>query len=227
MLPAPAFEDYQEQETAATGIILAPYDAKNIYMIAYNNDLMPWQVNQVPVAALYNEYFGSGMNGIVFQELRESRALAYNASAYYDALPDRKGHPETSYTFIISQNDKMMDCIHTFDEILDSIPQSESAFEIAKQSLTKQLACARTTRSNVLNAWLAAQERGIDYDINERIYNALPDITLDDVVRFANERMARKPRRIAILGNEKELDMEALYKVGPVCRVSLEDIFGY
>jgi len=227
MLPAPSFEDYQEQETPTTEILIAPYDAKNIYMTAFHNDLTPWQVDIMPVAALYNEYFGSGMNGIVFQELRESRALAYSAGAYYDGIPDRKGHPETSYTYIISQNDKMMDCIRTFNQILDSIPQSESAFEIAKQSLTKQLACTRTTRSGVLNAWLAAQERGIDYDINERIYNALPDITLNDVVRFANERMARKPRRIAILGNEKELDMAALQQVGPVRRVTLIDIFGY
>ncbi len=227
LLPAPAFEDYQEQETPATEIIIAPYDAKNIYMIAFHNDLMPWQVEQTPVAALYNEYFGSGMNGIVFQELRESRGLAYSASAYYDGIPDRKGHPETSFTSIISQNDKLMDCIRTFNQILDTIPQSQGAFEIAKQSLTKQLAAQRTTRFGVINAWLAAQERGIDYDINERIYNALPDLTLNDIVRFANERMARKPRRIAILGDAKELDMDALQQVGPVRHVSLSEIFGY
>ncbi|MBQ9286368.1 MAG: insulinase family protein, partial [Bacteroidaceae bacterium] len=180
-----------------------------------------------PVAALYNEYFGSGMNGIVFQELRESRGLAYNAAAYYFNVPQRKGHPEYSFTHIISQNDKMMDCIRTFTQIVDTLPQSQKAFEIAKQSLTKQLACERTTRDAVLNAWLAARDRGIDYDINERIYNALPDITLDDIVKFADERMARKPRRYVILGNEKELDLSSLLRVGPVRRVSLEEVFGY
>ena len=219
-LKAPlAFEDYREQPTPATEILLAPYDAKNIYMMAYNNDQHPWDVEQMPVAALFN--------GIVFQELRESRGLAYSARAYYDQAPDRKGHPETSYTYIISQNDKLMDCINTFNQILDSIPQSQSAFDIAKQSLTKQLAAQRTTRFAVLNAWMAAQERGVDYDINEKVYNALPDLKLEDIVRFANERMARKPRRYLILGNEKELDMAALQQVGPLKRVSLEEVFGY
>ena len=113
------------------------------------------------------------------------------------------------------------------DEILDSLPQSQSAFEIAKQSLTKQLAAQRTTRFAVLNAWMAAQERGVDYDINEKIYNALPDLKLEDIVKFADERMARKPRRYMILGNEKELDLPALLQVGPIKRVSLEEIFGY
>ena len=227
-LKAPlAFEEYMEQPTPETEILLAPYDAKNIYMLALNNDEQQWQPDMMPTAALFNEYFGAGMNGIVFQELRESRGLAYSASAYYDQAPDRKGHPETSYTYIISQNDKLMDCINTFNQILDTIPQSQSAFEIAKQSLTKQLAAQRTTRFAVLNAWMAAQDRGIDYDINEKIYNALPDLTLDDIVRFANERMARKPRRYMILGNEKELDLASLLQVGPVKRVSLEEVFGY
>ena len=227
-LKAPlTFEDYMEQATPETEILLAPYDAKNIYMIALHNDEVQWRPEATPVAALYNEYFGSGMNGIVFQELRESRGLAYSAAAYYNQMPPRKGHPETSFTYIISQNDKMMDCIRTFNEILDSIPQSQSAFEIAKQSLTKQLAAQRTTRFAVINAWLAAQERGIDYDINEKIYNELPRITLDDIVRFSNDRMARKPRRYMILGNEKELDMAALQQVGPIQRLTLEEIFGY
>ena len=227
-LKAPlAFEEYMELPTPETEILLAPYDAKNIYMIALNNEQRPWNVDEMPTAALFNEYFGAGMNGIVFQELRESRGLAYSARAYYDQAPDRKGHPETSYTYIISQNDKMMDCIRTFNEILDSLPQSQSAFEIAKQSLTKQLAAQRTTRFAVLNAWMAAQERGVDYDINEKIYNALPDLKLEDIVKFADERMARKPRRYMILGNEKELDLPALLQVGPIKRVSLEEIFGY
>ena len=227
-LKAPlAFEDYREQQTPETEILLAPYDAKNIYLMAFHNDEVMWRPEAMPVAALYNEYFGSGMNGVVFQELRESRGLAYNAYAYYDQAPSRKGHPETSFTFIISQNDKLMDCIRTFNEILDTLPQSQSAFEIAKQSLTKQLAAQRTTRFAVLNAWMDAQERGVDYDINEKIYNELPHLTLDDIVRFSQERMARKTRRYILLGNEKELDMQALQQVGPVRRVSLEEIFGY
>jgi len=93
--------------------------------------------------------------------------------------------------------------------------------------LTKRLASQRTTKFGLINAWLSAQNRGIDYDLNERIYNALPDLTLNDIVRFANERMARKPRRIAILGDAKELDMDALQQVGPVRHVSLSEIFGY
>ena len=35
-----------------------------------------------PTLNMYNEYFGGGMNAIVFQEMRESRGLAYSAGAF-------------------------------------------------------------------------------------------------------------------------------------------------
>ena len=39
--------------------------------------------------------------------------------------------------------------------------------------------------------------------------------------------MAKKPYRYLILGDEKQLDMKALEKIGPVKRLTTEEIFGY
>lgn len=39
--------------------------------------------------------------------------------------------------------------------------------------------------------------------------------------------MANKPYRYMILGDEKQLDMKALEKIGPVKRLTTEEIFGY
>ena len=140
----PAGREYEEQLTKENEILIAPYQAKNIYMRQYNNNGTQWTPEREPVVALFNEYFGGGMNTVVFQELRESRGLAYNAFAAY-VTPSRKGHPEFAMTHIISQNDKMMDCIRTFNAIVDSVPLSERAFALAKQSLRKRIATERTT----------------------------------------------------------------------------------
>jgi predicted Zn-dependent peptidase len=45
-----------------------------------------------PTRALFNEYFGSGLSSIVFQEIREAKALAYGASASY-TVPGEGGGP--------------------------------------------------------------------------------------------------------------------------------------
>ena len=121
----------------------------------------------------------------------------------------------------------MMDCIHTFNSILDTMPQSEKALGLAKQALMKRLATARTTKEGIINAYLNAKDLGIDYSLSKKIYEAVPSLTMDDVVKFEQEAMAKKPYRYLILGDEKQLDMKALEKIGPVKRLTTEDIFGY
>lgn len=222
----PTERPYKLQQTTQNDVMIAPYDAKNIYMIQFHNENRQWNPEKQPVISLFNEYYGGGMNTVVFQELREARGLAYSAYAEY-STPGYKGEPEYAYTLIISQNDKMMDCIHTFNNIIDTIPQSDKALELAKQALMKRLATRRVTKSGIINAYLAAKRLGIDYDINRKVYEAVPSLTMDDVVKFEQETMAKKPYRYIILGDEKQLDMEALEKIGPVKRLTTEDIFGY
>ncbi|MBR4899252.1 MAG: insulinase family protein [Prevotella sp.] len=217
---------YVQQPTPQNEILLAPYDAKNIYMRMYHNEQREWKADEAAVTALFNEYYGGGMNTVVFQELRETRGLAYNAYAMY-VEPQYQDQKEYFFTHIITQNDKMMDCVRQFHAILDTIPESESSFQIAKDALTKRLASMRTTKFGLINAWLWARDRGIDYDLNQRIYEALPALTLKDIVRFEQEQIARKPYRYIILGDEKELDMAALQQLGPIRRVSTTEIFGY
>ena len=222
----PVGTPYMEQPTPQTEILIAPYEAKNIYMIQYHNEGTKWAPDHAATINLFNEYFGGGMNGIVFQELREARGLAYSAAAYY-RQPSRLTHPEYAMTYIITQNDKMMDCVNEFNNIVGTIPQSEAAFALAKESLMKKLASRRTVRGNVLWSYIAAKRMGIDYDINSKVYEMLPNLKLDNIVKFEQQSMAGKPYRYLILGDEKELDMEALEKIGPIHRLTLEEIFGY
>jgi predicted Zn-dependent peptidase len=226
LMAVPEGKHYTMQATPQNEILLAPYDAKNIYMRMIHNEQRPWQPQEAAVKALFNEYYGGGMNTIVFQELREARGLAYNANAYYER-PGKQSEKESFYTHIITQNDKMMDCVQQFHHILDTIPQSEAAFKIAKDAVQKRLASQRTTKNAVFAAYLNAKKMGIDYDLNQKIYNDLPAVTLGGIVSFEQQQMARKPYRYLLLGDEKELDMPAIEKTGPVRRLTLEDIFGY
>ena len=222
----PVGTPYMEQTTPRTEILMAPYEAKNIYMVQYHNEGTQWAPEHAAVINLFNEYFGGGMNGIVFQELREARGLAYSAAAYY-RQPSRLPHPEYAMTYIITQNDKMMDCVREFNNIVGTIPQSEAAFALAKESLMKKLASRRTVRGAVLNSYMNAQRLGLDYDINSVVFNQLPSLKLSDIVKFEQQSMANKPYRYLILGDEKELDIKGLEKIAPIRHLTLEEIFGY
>ena len=222
----PEGRHYVLQPTPENEVLIAPYDAKNIYMRMIHNEQRTWKPEEAALKALFNEYYGGGMNTVVFQEMREARGLAYNAYAAY-VEPSYKENPEYFFTHIITQNDKMVDCIRQFNNILDTIPESEASFQIAKEGVLKRLASQRTTKFGIINAWLTASNRGIDFDINQRIYEQIPNLTLQDIVKFEKEQVACKPYRYVILGDEKELDMAALQQLGTIKRLSTEEIFGY
>lgn len=224
--PLPKEKRYTLQTTPKNEILIAPYDAKNIYMVQFHNENKEWNPNDAAKIAVFNEYFGGGMNAIVFQEMREARALAYSASASY-RTPSRLGDKEYFNTYIITQNDKMMDCVAQFNELLNNVPVRQANFDLAKQNLLKSLASARTTKFSILAAYMAAQKMGLDYSLSEKIYKDLPSVTLDDIINFEKTNMANKPFKYLILGDEKELDMKALEKIAPIKRVTTEEIFGY
>ena len=164
--PMPVNKPYKPQLTAQNEVLIAPYDAKNIYLRQYNNEGKTWSTAKAPVETLFNQYFGGGMNTVVFQELRETRALAYNAYAMYKR-PEYKDDSESFFTHIISQNDKMGDCIKVFNEIVDSMPQNEAAFDLAKQdivSFARQNIAHKPYRYAVLG-----NEKNLDMKVLEKI----------------------------------------------------------
>ncbi len=223
---APEARKYTKEETTENEVFIAPYDAKNIYLLQYHNEGKQWKPEEAGIKQLFNDYFGGGMNAIVFQEMREARGLAYSAGASY-VTPWRTSDTEYFQTIIITQNDKMMDCIREFNNLLDSVPQREANFELAKQALQKNIAASRTTRFALLNSYMDAQDLGLSEPENKLIYEQLPTLTMDDLVRFAKENISNKPCRYIILGDEKQLEMQALEKIGKIHRLTTEEIFGY
>ncbi len=228
----PKNEDFKLQVNDEAKVVIAPYNAKQIYMIQYSNTgkevFDPAQNNCI--VTIYNEYFGGGMNSIVFQEMREARGLAYSANARY-AVPAKKGETYYFTTFIATQNDKMMDAVNAFDEIINQMPQSEAAFNIAKENLVAYHRTRRLLGSDVINYYLNLKKLGFDCSVDPRKaeFEKVQQFTLQDVIDFQKEVIKDRKYVIGILGTEKDLDMKALTpeKYGKVERVSLEDIFGY
>ncbi|MCF0202038.1 MAG: insulinase family protein [Bacteroidaceae bacterium] len=214
------------QQTPQNEIYLAPYDAKNIYMYMYTNEGTMPTASNIPTKALFNAYYSGGMNAIVFQEMRETRGLAYSAGANY-TTPSYKDQTEHFITSIITQNDKLIECTNTFRQIIDTMPQHKEAFEVARQTLKKNLASERINKFSLLNSYLKAQRQGLTKSPEEITYNAIDTITLHDIADFVGTHIARKPYRYLILGNEKELDIKALQQIGTIKRYTLEQIFNF
>ena len=222
----PAGKHFEQQLTPETQIFIAPYEAKQVYMSQYSNKGEKYDPAIESVRTLYNEYFGGAMNSIVFQEMRESRSLAYSAGASFNR-PNRLSDPYVMGTVIATQNDKLMDAIKAFDEIINRMPESEHAFRLAKESLLTRLRTERIIKDEVIWAYIQAQRLGENTDSRIRLYQGLQEATLKDVVDFQQQWIQGRTYKYCILGDKKELDMNALKKMGKVVDLTTEDIFGY
>ena len=207
-------------------VYLAPYDAKQIRYIQYSNRGEKLDLAADPYLTLYNEYFGGGMNAIVFQEMREARGLAYSSSARL-YMPSFKDDTYMYYAFIATQNDKMKTAIEAFDEIINDMPESENAFNIAKEALVSRIRTERISGRGVLSSYISDRELGITEPRSKQIFEVAQTLTFDDVKATQQKWVKDRTYVYGILGDLKDLDTAYLQTLGPVQVLTLEEIFGY
>jgi len=225
LMPVPEAIRFVEQDVTTNTVFLAEYDAKQIYMEMLHK-CGNFDKEIEPIRHLYNEYFGGGMSSIVFQEMREARGLAYSAWSRY-LRPDKPQKPYYLIAFIATQNDKMMEAIHAFVEILNDMPQSEKAFDVAKENMLTSMRTERILREDILWSYLEDSEFGYTTDSRKYIFDNVQDMTLEDVVAFQQQYVKDRPYTYCILGDSKDLDLKSLEKIGKITKLTKEEIFGY
>lgn len=175
---------------------------------------------------VFNEYFGRGLSSIVFQEIRESKSLAYSAYVSY-ASNGELNHPDYVTTYIGTQANKLPQAVNAMDELMANLPQVPAQFENAKNAALKQIASGRINRTNIFFNQMNLKKLGIDYDLRKDMYAEIEKLTLADVTNFYNNEVKPMKYNTAIIGKKENLDMSAINKMGTFHEVTLEEIFGY
>ena len=212
--------------TPENKVYFAPYDAKQAYLATYTRG-GTYDPNMYCNVNMYNQYFGGGMGAIVFQEMREKRGLAYTAISFYQS-PSKLDEYYTNTSFIATQNDKIADAFAAFNELFNDMPQSESSFKLAKESILNSIETGRITKMSIIYTYLRNQKLNIKTDLRKDLYEAVPKFTLADVKKFNEQYVKNQPKTYMILSRESEVDFETIQtKFGKVTKLTLADIFGY
>ena len=207
-------------------VFVAHYDAPQVNVGTYMKGA-DFSKELLAPASMYNAYFGGGMSGIVFQEMREARALAYTAYTYY-AQPSRPDMQFGFQSFIGTQTDKMKDAIAAFNEIIQDMPVAEKNFVLAKNSEIDSYRTDRVLRESIFFTYLQARKFGFENESQQQYtYEHLLPLTIQDVITFQQEQVKGRPFDYAVLGNKAALDFNYLKSLGKVKTLSTEEIFGY
>lgn len=175
---------------------------------------------------VFNEYFGRGLSSIVFQEIRESKSLAYSAYVSY-AANSELDHPDYITTYIGTQPDKLQIAVDTMTELMTELPEVKVQFENAKNSALKQIASQRVTRTNIFFNTLRLRKLNIHHDFRKDIYRQIESLKFEDLKYFYDHYIKSVHFNTAIIGKKENLNREAVDKMGTFREVSLKDIFGH
>jgi predicted Zn-dependent peptidase len=180
----------------------------------------------IPIASMFNEYFGGNMSSIVFQTIRESKALAYSTFSQY-TTPQKKTDPFYVMAYVGTQADKINEAIPAMNDLLNTLPKADQLFVTAKDGLKNQIETERILKADILFNYLAAQKRGLDYDVRKDVYAYLNTVTFEDLQKFHDTEFKNKPYAYCIIASKDRVKPEDLAKYGKVVELSLEDVFGY
>ncbi|WP_022824297.1 M16 family metallopeptidase [Hymenobacter norwichensis] len=225
LTPVPANKDFAEQ----------PMNSRKVYWVDYNmvqaeilflSKGPVYDKAIVPTTSLYNEYFGGSMGSIVFQELRESKALAYSASSRF-ANADKVGRSSYNMSYIGTQSDKLPEAMAGMNTLLNDMPVAEANLQIAKNAIRNSIATERITKSDVLFSYERAKRLGLDYDLRRDVYDQTPNMSFADLQKFQQARVKGQNQTILVIGSKDRLNFKELAKYGQLQQLTLKEIFGY
>jgi len=223
--PVPEPKKFVQKANDFTQVFTVDYTMKQAEIIMlsksdkYNKEL-------APVIRLFNEYFGGSMNSIVFQEIRESKGLAYSAYAGYRA-PVQPFLNYYLFSYIGTQIDKLPEAMKAMTGLFNNMPESEKAMNSAKEAIINKIRTERITKSQVLFNYINAKKFDLAYDIRKDVFNRIPSMTFSDLKAFQEKYVKNKNFTIMVLGNKAQMDEKALSTYGPVSHLDLKTVFGY
>ena len=175
-------------------------------------------------AAVYNDYFGSGMSSVVFQQLREARGLAYSAYARY--LPGSRRQAENLMLGTIdTQTDKTVEALAALIDLMDNMPSSRERFDETVSALRNRYRTAKLNFREVIGAVRNWERQGFAGDPRPERFRQLQQLRLQDLEAFQQQHVQDRAKLISIVGDLSIIDRTELEQFGAVRQLQVADLF--
>jgi predicted Zn-dependent peptidase len=175
-------------------------------------------------ADAFAEYFGGSMAGLVFQEIREFRALAYSASARYprDLAPTQDGH---LLGYVGCQADKTFDVLEVLVGLVRQMPERPDRTASVRQSLLRSQESASPGFREVQESVREWQRQGYREDPRRALRPRYEALELAEIVKFWRDHVQGRPIAIMVVGDPRKVDRDRLAEYGEVVRVRESSLY--
>jgi len=232
LLPIPEERQFVEQETKENKVVFVNFEGMpQAEVLMLSKGTTGFDLDEYIMSQLYNDYFGAGLSSIVFQEIRESQALAYSAYAF-DGSPSRQEDAHYVRAFVGTQADKVPTAIPAMMEIIDTMPVAEDLIANAMDAILKKIETERITKTSIYWNYRSAKKRGYERDLREDVYNKFSNVSaennmlLEEFKQFQQEKISGRNYTYLILGDKSMVDKTYLQSLGDYKEVSIDELYG-
>ena len=185
----------------------------------------PFAIKETVLIDAFNEYFGGGFSGIVMNEIREKRSMAY--TAYGAVLTPPVPKRNTSFIgYVGTQSDKVLDALAVYCMLLADMPKNGENIENIRTILRQELFSNHPTFRTKSQRMLAWNRLGYQIDPAMLQIRQVDKLQFEDIVGYYEKYIKNQPMKILVMGDPKLIDQKALKtRFGKVNKLNTNKIF--
>ena len=213
---------FEEKEIDESTVYWANYDMVQSEFVFFSKEFS-FTPSLMPQIRVFNDYFG---RKVVFQEIREAQGLAYSVRSRI-TQPSWEEDSHYMWAYVGTQADKQGEALSALSRLLRDLPESKDYFRDAKSAILNSIRTNRVTRSQVLSAFVDAQDLGLEGDPRRLVYEKVKEMSLEDIMAFHQQHLRDNKYALLVVGSIDKIDFDDLKKYGYVKPMDLDKLFGY
>lgn len=185
----------------------------------------PYDIAQDVACDAFNQYFSGGFSGLVMNEIREKRSMAYTAFGSV-SNPIIPGKDSYLLGYVGTQSDKVADAVDVFMDLLNNMPDYPDRMENIITFLHQSALAAKPgmrSKSMVFDQW---KQLGYKDDPAKVNLNSIDNLNYDVIKTYYEQNIKNQPVTIVIIGNPKTVNLKQIKaKYGKITKVSPAKLF--
>ncbi|MBR1808301.1 MAG: insulinase family protein [Paludibacteraceae bacterium] len=185
----------------------------------------PYSIEQDVDYMAFNEYFDGSFSGIIMNEIREKRSMAYTATGRF-ITPQQQGRNTIYYGYVGTQSDKVADVVDVYLSLVKDMPQNTENTERIKTYLRQSVLSNKPSMRRKSETYASWMRFGYKHDPAITQVRKIRHITFESINQFYKDNLQGKNIVVAIMGDPKLIDIKSIEsKYGKTKKIAKEKIF--
>ncbi len=185
----------------------------------------PYAISEDVPNDAFNQYFSGGFSGLVLDEIRTKRSMAYSAGGGV-STPSLQGKSTYFLGSVGTQHDKVADAVDVFMDLINNMPEHPERLENIKTLLRQGYLTSKPSFRSKSQTYAYWEQVGYTEDPAKVNLEKIDNLTWEEIVAYYEANIKNQPVSIIIVGDPKLINMKQIEaKYGKAKKITKTKIF--